>query len=113
MGEFTGLELRVRGDDKTYQIRLHTDAPRVAYTQHFRAPGEWTTLRLPFTDFTPTFRGRDVPSAPPLNRSSINEVGLMLADKQAGDFELFVNFVKVYLSPNLLVVTCQRHLLSE
>ena len=33
LGEFAGLELRVRGDDKAYQFRLHTDAPRVAYMQ--------------------------------------------------------------------------------
>lgn len=83
LGGYEGLELRVKGDGKTYQLRLHTDVPRVAYAQHFRAAGDWTTIQLPFTDFKPTFRGRDVPSAPPLNRSVVREVGLMLADGQA------------------------------
>ncbi|CAN5734218.1 CIA30 family protein [soil metagenome] len=96
LGGYEGLELRVKGDAKTYQLRLHTDAPRVAYAQPFHAASDWTTLRLPFADFIPTFRGRDVPSAPPLNRSAVREVGMMLADKQAGDFELLIGFIRAY-----------------
>lgn len=97
LSDYSGLELRVKGDDKSYQFRLGTDAPRVAYAQHFHAPNEWTMVKLPFPNFKPTFRGRDVPDAPGLDSSRILELTFMLADKQAGSFELFIDWVKAYV----------------
>lgn len=94
--DYSGVEIRVKGDNKTYQFRLGTNAPRIAYAQPFHAPNEWTTVQLPFTNFKPTFRGRAMPSAPELNSSSIQEVTFMLASKQAGSFELFIDWVKAY-----------------
>ena len=37
-----------------------------------------------------TFRGREVPGAPPLNPARIRQVGLMIAERQAGPFAVEV-----------------------
>jgi len=86
------LELRVRGDGQRYRLRLRTDPglDGVAYQAAF-APtaGAWQTVRLPLAAFEPTFRGRSLTGqAAPLDRSRIHQIGLMIADRQAGPFRL-------------------------
>ena len=51
-----------------------------------RAPpaGQWATLRLSLDVFQPSSRGRAVPDAPPLRGARIEQVGLMIADRQFG-----------------------------
>jgi len=88
------LELRVKGDNKTYQLRLQTDAERVSYAHTFFAASDWTSIKLAFEDFKPSFRGRDVPNAPLLNLSEIRSIGFLLSDKQDGPFELLIDSVK-------------------
>jgi NADH dehydrogenase [ubiquinone] 1 alpha subcomplex assembly factor 1 len=83
--------LEVRGDAKRYKLNLRTDDTfdGVNYQASFDAPADlWTVVRLPLSSFTPTFRGRAVPDAPPLDALRVRQVGLMIADKQAGPFAL-------------------------
>ena len=97
LSAYEGLELRIRGDGQTYQLRLTTrDAPRIAYTQPFASATQWQTIRLPFSGFEPVFRGRQVADAPALNPANIQGLGLMISDKQAGAFELLVDEIKAY-----------------
>jgi hypothetical protein len=39
-------------------------------------------------EFRPSFRGRAVPDAPPLDPARVRQVGLLIADRQAGPFAL-------------------------
>jgi NADH dehydrogenase [ubiquinone] 1 alpha subcomplex assembly factor 1 len=41
--------------------------------------GGFQTLRLPLTNFKPTYRGRPAPEAPPLRADEVNGLGLMLS----------------------------------
>jgi hypothetical protein len=41
----------------------------------------------------PTFRGRVVATAPPLDPGRVRQVGLMIADRQAGAFRLAVRSI--------------------
>ena len=93
---YQGIELHVRGDGQTYQLRLETDADRVAYAQSFVAKDEWQRVRLDFTDFEATFHGEDVPDAPDLNLAAIRTVGFLIGDKQEGDFALLIDAVEAY-----------------
>ena len=93
---YEGLELRVKGKPKTYQLRLDTDAERVTYSQSFEASENWTTLQLPFTDFEGVFRGRSVPDAPPLALDNIRRIGFLISDRQEGSFELLIDHIKAY-----------------
>ena len=53
------------------------------------------TVRLPVAEFRPTFRGRVVATAPPLDPARVRQVGLMIADRQAGSFSLAVRSIGV------------------
>ena len=91
-----GIELHVRGDQQTYQLRLETDADRVAYAQSFATKDEWQRIRLDFTDFEATFHGEDVPDAPDLNLAAIRTVGFLIGNGEETDFELLINAVEAY-----------------
>ena len=60
----------------------------VSYQAAFVAPPAWTTIHLPLGEFRPGFRGRAVPDAPPLDPARVRQVGLLIADRQAGPFAL-------------------------
>ena len=95
----SGLEVRVLGDGRTYQLRLRTDDryDGVAYRAAFATEaGAWTTVRVPFSDFEPSFRGRILDDVPPLDASRIRRLGFMLADKTPGEFSLEIDHVRAW-----------------
>jgi monofunctional biosynthetic peptidoglycan transglycosylase len=95
----TGVVLRVKGDGRTYQFRLRTSEQfdGMAYRAEFRTqPDTWLTVRLPFSSFEPTFRGRIVPDAPPLRPENIQQLGFLIADKQAGAFQIEIDWIRTY-----------------
>lgn len=96
LSPYQGIALRLRGDGKKYSFRLRTDRrfDGVSYSQTFEAPGsEWQTLLLPFSRFEPTWRGRPVPGAPPLDPAGIQGFGILISDKQEGPFRLEVEWI--------------------
>jgi len=96
-----GLEVRVRGDGRTYQLRLRLDDrfDGVAYRAFFATTkGEWTSTRIPFSEFEPTFRGRILNDRPPLDPNRVSQLAFMLADKQPGPFRLEIESVKTWLA---------------
>lgn len=97
LSAFDGIALRIRGDGRTYQLRLRTDdrGDGVAYKAEFETvAGEWSEVRLPFSTFEPTWRGRRVPDAPPLNTSRVRQLGLLLGDKRQADFRLEIDWIR-------------------
>ena len=94
-----GLDIRVCGDGKRYRLRLRTrpDLDGVAYQVSFETEAEvWQSMRFPFDEFRPTYRGRPVPDAPRLDTGSITSFGWMIADRQAGPFRLEIDWVRAY-----------------
>jgi hypothetical protein len=90
--------LEVRGDGKRFKLNLRTDDAfdGTHYQSAFEAPaGTWALVRLPLSDFRPNFRGRDVPGAPPLDPARVRQVGLLIADRQAGSFALALRSICV------------------
>lgn len=88
---WTGIELPVLGDGKTYKVGLRTSTDRrsIVY-QHSFTPDtdQWRRIQLPFSDFIPTWRGRTVTDAEPLNLSNLASLSLFVSGRQAGEFEL-------------------------
>jgi monofunctional biosynthetic peptidoglycan transglycosylase len=94
-----GLSLRIKGDGKSYQLRLRTDRgfDGVAYASSFdTVEGEWTTVNLDFRGCSPTYRGRAVPDAPALEPGRIRQISLFIGDKQEGPFRLEIDSIKAY-----------------
>lgn len=95
----TGLMLKVKGDGRTYQLRLRTDDrfDGVSYRAAFPTEaGQWTTITLPFNEFQPTFRGRLLSDVPPLDPADIRQLAFMVADKTQGAFALEIDFVRAW-----------------
>lgn len=91
------VELHVRGDGRTYQVRLRMGErfDGVAYRAEFDTePGTWLVVTLPLADFQPTFRGYRPRDAAPLKLGDVRQLGLMVADKKAGPFSLDVEWIR-------------------
>lgn len=94
-----GLRLRVRGDGRTYQIRIRMNGRRdgVAYAVEFSTrEGQWIEWSIPFEVFQPTWRGRLVRDAPTLDPARIQQLTFMIADGQQATFQLDINTVIGY-----------------
>ena len=90
--------IEVYGDGKRYKLNLVTDNSfdGVKYQSAFDAPkDQWTSIKMPLSLFRPNFRGRLVPGSPPLDPAHLRQVGLMIADRQAGPFRLAIRSIKM------------------
>lgn len=89
--QWTGIEFLAKGDGKTYKIGLRNSTNRrsIVYQQAF-TPGtdEWSRIRLPFSDFTPTWRGKTLTDEAALNLSHLASVSLFVSGRQDGEFQL-------------------------
>lgn len=99
LSKHSGLAIRVKGDGRTYQLRLESDARyRGSWAVSFKADfqtkdGEWTVVEVPFSAFEGGWRGRDLPDAT-LNPAKIERMGVILADKNPGSFALEIDWIK-------------------
>ena len=94
----TACLIELRGDNKQFKLSLLTDDgfDSLNYQASFAPAGDdWRSLHLPLADFRATFRGREVPDAPPLDPARIRQVGLMIAARQAGPFALDVRWISL------------------
>jgi len=99
MKNFEGAHIRVKGDGNIYSLRFRTDFDfdGISYQAKFKTEaGEWKEYKIPLNDFKPTFRGRSLSNKPKLESKNIKLIGILIADKQFGKFELNIDWVKLY-----------------
>ncbi len=99
---YTGVRVRVKGDGRTYQFRIHTAATTdsTSYQMSFETEQDnWLEADLPFSGFIAGFRGRPLPNHPPIDPAKITTLGLLVADRQQGDFRLEIDWVRAYRMP--------------
>lgn len=90
------LTLVARGDGQRYKLILRTEkAPQVVYESDFLAAATWQPHRFKAEEFKTTFRGRLV-QAPPLSFSDVSEIGILIADRQEGDFRLQIRTLSAH-----------------
>lgn len=83
--------LQVKGDGKTYQLRLRTsqylDGP--AFTVSFATlKDQWQVITFSADDFSLTYRGKALQQQAKLNFNDVQQLGLMIAKKQQGNFRI-------------------------
>lgn len=96
---YHGIILRLKGDGKKYQFRLRTDDrfDGISYRFHFKTEiNNWIIIRVPFNECIPVFRGRILDNVEPIIPKQIQQIGFLIADKQAGPFKLEVDWIKAY-----------------
>ena len=97
LSESVGIALRVRGDGRTYKLRMRTDArfDGVSYQASFpTSPGAWTMVHLPFEVFRPTYRGQFRSDADPFDPAKVMSFGLLVAGEQVGAFRLEIGWIR-------------------
>ena len=100
--DFSGKDtmvMRVKGDGRTYQLRLATDAryrgSAVSYGADFATQkGQWVVGHLAFEELVPSWRGRKL-DGPAFAASKVEEIGILIGDKKAGGFALEVDWIAV------------------
>jgi len=93
-----GMKLRIKGDGRTYQFRLATDArhrgSRISYSVEFPTEdGKWKEIEVRFADMKPSHHGNAL-DGPPVNLSQVEEMSFLIADKREGPFTLKVDWMK-------------------
>ena len=101
LGSADGIEIRVRGDGRTYIFRLESRDTRASYWAEFptqsnaESNGDWEVVQIPFSAFWPNWRGRRL-EGPALDPSRVASLGLMIYDGRDGAFTLDVDWIKAY-----------------
>ena len=92
-----GVALTVRGDGRTYQLRLkstslgNASAYRVKFTPSQDA---WETLHFSWDTFEAVRRGTVLSDVPAVTPSEIHQLGFLIADRTAGPFRLQVSCIE-------------------
>jgi len=96
-----GLELRVRGSGRPFEVELDDGQRRFGRTVSRRAPvpttAEWTVVRVPFSALRNTIFGQPV-NAPPIDLKRIQSVGLYMLDGRDGPFRVEVDYIRSYVA---------------
>jgi uncharacterized protein YbjT (DUF2867 family) len=80
--DYTGIELRVKGDGQRYKLFIRTEAAwdGVGYAYSFdTSSNDWMTIRVPFDRLVPVFRAKVVNPSPKFDRTQIRSFQLMLS----------------------------------
>lgn len=96
LSAYNGILLRVLGDGKSYRLRIRTAefGSSISYNALFRTEAnQWRLAYVPFEAMIPTRRGFRM-SVGPLNPADVASFGLMLSDKQPGEFALQVDWMR-------------------
>ena len=90
--------IEVRAAGQRFKLSLLTDDgfDSLNYQTPFEpATADWQVLHLQLAAFRANFRGKDVPGAPALDPARIRQVGLTIADRQAGPFALDIRRISL------------------
>lgn len=95
----TAVVIRLKGDGRKYQLRLATDAryrgSAISYGAEFASEkGKWIEVKVPLNSLSPSWRGMNL-KEPDFDSSKVEELGILIADKNAGAFEIEVDWIAV------------------
>lgn len=85
LSNYDGIELKVRGDGKKYKfyVKNNTKRDSTLYQSVFLSEKDkWLTIKIPFCEFIPTFRGGVLKDAPQVDVKNISAIGFLISDKQ-------------------------------
>ena len=98
LDEARTIILSVKSDGRAYRLIAQTDARFRGRYVSYQAPipmspaGEWSDVRIAFSDFVPSVFGRNVPASE-FSPSKVTQLGFIIADDVDGDFALSVSLI--------------------
>lgn len=96
---YDGLELRVRGASRRFEVEVNDDNRYgwrpISRRAAFEAREDWRSVRVPFSGLRPTVFGRPV-SVPEIDLASVQRIGFYIIDGIDGPFWLEVDRIDAY-----------------
>jgi monofunctional biosynthetic peptidoglycan transglycosylase len=88
--------LRVKGDGNIYKFRLTMKGSYANYSVDFKTTKDrWMDIEIPVENFKPYYFGRSI-RASKLKVHKVNSIGILISDKQEGDFSLEIEYIKAF-----------------
>ena len=88
VSNFSKINIRLKGDGKTYQFRIKDDVSSYyAYITSFETSGNWETVTIYLKDLYPSFRGQTL-NLPNFKGDFIEEIVFLIGNKKNESFEL-------------------------
>ncbi len=97
--DYRGIIVRLKGDGNIYSIRFRTNQNFDGYAYQTKIQSiqnTWKEFKIPFENFKPTYRGMTLTGLPELESADIEQFGLLIADKQYGEFTVDIDWIKFY-----------------
>ena len=96
----SGIRLRVRGDGRSYGLRLQTEARyygrAVSWSGEFDTEdGQWVEVDVPFDGLSAGFRGRQLDGYT-FDPARIELIGVLLGDKNEGPYLVEIDWIAAY-----------------
>ncbi|KAK1791272.1 hypothetical protein P4O66_013278 [Electrophorus voltai] len=102
LSSFNTLHLRIRGDGRPWMINISTESyfshqknDIYSYFMYTRGGPYWQDVRIPFSKFFLSSRGRIQDQQHVLWLDKVNTIAFTLGDKVDGPFQLEVDFIAV------------------
>ena len=93
LGENTHLVLKVKGDGKSYQIRIKNSIyDRHSYIYSFDTSKEWETIKVPIKEMYASFRGRKL-NMPKFDYRQFEELTILFGNKKEESFKLEIDYI--------------------
>ncbi|KAK5577599.1 hypothetical protein RB653_002542 [Dictyostelium firmibasis] len=98
--KFNRFSIRVKSDKRTYSIALlKSGEKQTMYKSLFAAtPDQWETIEVPLSEFFKVHKGIVEMDLQKMNPQGIDSIGFVQTDKDEGEFNLKVEYVKLVQS---------------
>jgi NADH dehydrogenase [ubiquinone] 1 alpha subcomplex assembly factor 1 len=95
IGTKTKIALRVKGDSKSYQLRIKSkSADYYSYVQIFETSTEWKTIEIKLADMYPSYRGKKL-TKNNFEEASIEEISILIGNKRNESFKLLIDQIEL------------------
>ncbi len=101
IGDFEKIEIRLKGDGKTYQFRIKSNrSDYYSFVSNFNTSGKWETIEIDIKNMYPVFRGQRL-DMPNFDNQSIEEIGFLIGNKKEERFNLLIDRIELKYNSGL------------
>lgn len=95
VNNFSKVNIRLKGDGKSYQFRIKTNnSDDYSYVAPFQTSGDWETIEISFNSMYPAFRGRklNIGNYP---GEQMEMIAFLIGNKKAESFQLEIENIEL------------------